>query len=78
MILWVLFAVAALPIVCLSLKGLFVVATEEGKPPLQISRGVAWGEGGFLLEFEDPEGRYNVSVELDDVATTPPNICGDD
>lgn len=51
MILWVLFAVAALPIVCLSLKGLFVVATEGGKPPLPITPGVAYGEGGVCLEF---------------------------
>ncbi len=51
MIFWGLFAVAAFPIVCLSLKGLFVVATEGGKPPLPITPGVAYGIDGFCIEF---------------------------
>jgi hypothetical protein len=42
MTLWmILFAVVALPIILLVLKGLFVVATEGGKPPLPHT------EGGF-------------------------------
>ena len=51
MIFWGLFAVAAFPIVCLSLKGLFVVATEGGKPPLPITPGVAYGIDGSCIEF---------------------------
>ena len=76
MILWVLFAVAALPIVCLSLKGLFVVATEGGKPPLPITPGVAYGEGGVYLEFGEVKawdidlGEFMNDVEEDADAAT--------
>lgn len=52
MIFWILFLVVALPIVWLSLKGIVVVATEGNKPPLPITRGVAYGEGGFTLYFD--------------------------
>jgi hypothetical protein len=61
MTLWViLFIVAALPIILLSLKGLFVVVTEGGKPPLPTTPGVAYGEGGMVRRWEAP------AVDLDE------------
>ncbi len=53
MIFWGLFAVAAFPIVCLSLKGLFVVATEGDKLPLPHTRGGVILDGVLNLEGDD-------------------------
>ena len=53
MIFWGLFAVAAFPIVCLSLKGLFVVATEGDKLPLPHTRGGVILGDGMDLEGDD-------------------------
>jgi len=50
MTLWILFAVVALPIILLSLKGLFVVATEGGKPPLPHTRGGFYTSQEIILE----------------------------
>ena len=50
MTLWILFAVVALPIILLSLKGLFVVATEGGKPPLPHTRGGFYTSTEIILE----------------------------
>ena len=61
MTLWmILFAVVALPIILLSLKGLFVVVTEGGKPPLPTTPGVAYGVGGTVKRWEAP------AVDLDE------------
>lgn len=76
MIFWGLFAAAAFPIVCLSLKGLFVVATEGGKPPLPITPGVAYGIDGFCIEFGEVKawdvdlGEFMNDVEEDADAAT--------
>ena len=59
MTLWILFAVVALPIILLSLKGLFVVATEGGKPPLPHTRGGFYTSTEIILE-----GRENIFVYL--------------
>ena len=53
MTLWIVFAVVALPIILLSLKGLFVVATEGCKPPLPHTRGGFYTSSEIILEDED-------------------------
>ena len=74
MIFWGLFAVAAFPIVCLSLKGLFVVATEGDKLPLPHTRGGVILDGN--LEGDDVKpwnvdlGEFMNDVEEDADAAT--------
>ena len=72
MTLRILFAVVALPIILLSLKGLFVVVTEGGKPPLPTTPGVAYGEGGMVVRWEAPGEDLDDYVEriLDKVDAT--------
>ena len=73
MTLWILFAVVALPIILLSLKGLFVVATEGGKPPLPHTGGGFYTssfEDGNIQEWDVDLGEFLNDVEDDPEAAS--------